>query len=144
MKTFVFSLINGFFCVFSLAYADQFSQCATIEKAFQQDILNTIEGSLKGFTKSFNCLTRDSQKPECATLNRTSLNRLNFFRQAMKKLYQEIANQWIREESQKDGGYTKNCLIIKNNQGSVGTPHSYTKTKSISQLVSVCFDQMVS
>ena len=91
----------------------QLSQCTTLENEFQKYVIDTMDGSLRGFTQSYDCLTREaiSRRPDCVKLNRGNLNHLKRFRKSIGKLYQEMTDTWVEEEGKKDGGYARNCLM---------------------------------
>ena len=88
-------------------------QCPSVENEFQKYVLNTMDGSLRGFEKSYDCLTREviSKRPDCVKLNEKNLSHLKAFRSSIHGLYQEMADKWVKEEAKNDGGYARNCLM---------------------------------
>ncbi len=64
--TFVEDAVNG-----EEDVVQQSPQCTTLENEFQKYVINTMDGSLGGFTQSYDCLTREvvSKTPGCVKLN---------------------------------------------------------------------------
>ena len=87
--------------------------CPGIETQFQNYLINIMDSTINASAKSYNCLmggVRNSN-PDCEKLNSMNLGNLKDYRESLKKLYQEMANHWVREKSKQDVRF-KACLDL--------------------------------
>ena len=87
--------------------------CAGIETQFQNYVINIIDSVISTSAKSYNCLMDEirNNNPDCKKINLINLENLKDYRKSLKKLYQEIANHWVREKSKLDARF-KECLDL--------------------------------
>ena len=85
--------------------------CDSIEAKFQNHIMGILDSAISASSKSYNCLksNRKNNTPNCKKLNSMNLGNLKKYRRSLKKLYQEMANHWVREKSKQDARF-KACL----------------------------------
>ena len=84
--------------------------CTRIESQFQSYLVNIMNGAISATSKSYNCLMGGSS-PDCEELNSSNVKKLKDYRESLRKLYQEIANNWVRERSKQDARF-KDCLDL--------------------------------
>ena len=85
--------------------------CTSIETQFQSYILDILDSAINTSSKSYHCLMGGirNNSPDCKKINSMNLGNLKKYRRSLKKLYQEMANDWVREESKQDPRF-KACL----------------------------------
>ena len=85
--------------------------CDSIEAQFQNYIMSILDGAISASSKSYNCLMGGirNDSPDCKKLNSMNLGNLKKYRRSLKKLYQEAANNWVKEKSKQDARF-KACL----------------------------------
>ena len=85
--------------------------CNRIEAQFQNYVIGVMDGAISDFSKSYHCLIGDTKSngSDCKKLNSMNLGNLKKYRKSLRKLYQEMANNWVREKSKLDVRY-KECL----------------------------------
>ena len=87
------------------------NNCASIETQFQNYVMNIMDSAISTSSKSYHCLMGGvrNNSPDCKKLNSMNLGNLKKYRRSLKRVYQEMANDWVREESKQDPRF-KACL----------------------------------
>ena len=85
--------------------------CTRIETQFQNYIINIMDSAISTSSKSYHCLMGGirNNSPDCKKINSMNLGNLKKYRRSLKKLYQEMANHWVKEKSKQDPRF-KACL----------------------------------
>ena len=85
--------------------------CSHIETQFQNYLVNIMDDAISASSKSYHCLMGGIRNngSDCKKLNSMNLGNLKKYRRSLKKLYQEMANNWVKEKSKEDVRF-KNCL----------------------------------
>ena len=85
--------------------------CTRIETQFQNYVMNIMDSAISASSKSYHCLMGGIRNngSDCKKLNSMNLGNLKKYRRSLKRVYQEMANDWVREESKQDPRF-KACL----------------------------------